>query len=42
MYNEGKGKGKDKEKHCEGEAKGKQIKELNDEGCKRFLGEKGN
>ena len=30
MYNEEKGKGKDKEKCCEGEAKGEQIKKLND------------
>ena len=31
MYNEGEDKGKDKGKHCEGEAKGKQVEELNDE-----------
>ena len=42
MYNEGEGKGKDKGKRCEGEAKGEQIEELNDEGCKRYLDGKGN
>ena len=33
---------KDEENRCEGEAKGKQVKKLNDEGCKRCLGEKRN
>jgi hypothetical protein len=42
VYNEGEGERKDKEKRCEREAKGKQVKELNDEGCKRCLGGKGN
>ena len=42
MYNEREGKGKNKGKHCKGEAKGKQIEELNGEGCKRYLGGKGN
>ena len=32
MYNTGEGKGKHKGKCCEGEAEGKQIEELNDEG----------
>ena len=31
MYNEREGKHKDEGKHCEGEAEGKQIEELNDE-----------
>ena len=38
MYNEGEDKGKDKGKRCEGEAKGEQVEELNDEGCTRYLG----
>ena len=42
MYNEREGKGKDKGKHCKGEAKGEQVKELNNEGCKRDLDGKGN
>ena len=42
MYNERESKDKDKGKHCEEEAKGEQVKELNDEGCKRCLGGKGN
>ena len=41
MYNEGKSKGKNEGKHCEREAKGKQIEKLNNEGCKRYLGGKG-
>ena len=42
MYNERKDKGKNKGKHCKEEAESKQVKELNDEGYKRCLGEKGN
>ena len=42
MYNEREGKGKDKGKRCEGEAKGEQVEELNDESCTRCLGGKGN
>ena len=42
MYNERESKGKNKGKCCKGEAKGKQVKELNDEGCKRCLDGKGN
>ena len=42
MYNQGKHECKDKGKCCEGEAKGEQIWKLNDEGCTRFLGGKGN
>jgi hypothetical protein len=42
VYNEGEGKRKDKGKRCEGEAKSKQVEELNDEGCTRYLGGKGN
>ena len=42
MYNKREGKGKDKEKHCKEEAKSKQVKKLNDEGCKKCLGGKGN
>jgi hypothetical protein len=42
VYNEGEGKRKDKGKHCKGEAKSEQVKELNDEGCKRYLGGEGN
>ena len=42
MYNEREDKGKDKGKCCEREAKGKRVKGLNDEGCKRCLDGKGN
>ena len=42
MYNEGKDKCKDKGKHCKGETKGEQVKDLNNESCKRYLGGKGN
>ena len=42
MHNEGEDEGKDEGKHCKREAKDKQVKELNNEGCKRCLGEKGN
>ena len=42
MYNKREGKGKDEGKHCKGEAKGEQVKKLNDKGCKRYLGGKGN
>jgi hypothetical protein len=35
VYNEREDEGKDKGKRCKGEAEGKQIKELNDEGCTR-------
>jgi hypothetical protein len=42
VYNEGKGECKDKGKHREREAESEQIEELNDEGCKRYLGGEGN
>ena len=42
MHNEGEDEGKDEGKHCKREAKDKQVKELNNKGCKRYLGEKGN
>jgi hypothetical protein len=42
VYNEGEGERKDKGKRCEGEAESEQIEELNDEGCTRYLGGKGN
>ena len=42
MYNKRENKGKDEGKCCEEEAKGEQVKELNDGGCKRYLGGKGN
>ena len=44
MYNKGEDKDKDKDKgkHCKGEVEGKQIEELNNGGCKRCLGGKGN
>jgi hypothetical protein len=42
VYNEGKGERKDKGKRCEGEAESEQVEELNDEGCTRYLGGKGN
>ena len=42
MYSEGEDKGKHKGKCCEGEAEGEQVEELNDEGCTRYLGGKGN
>jgi hypothetical protein len=42
VYNEGEGERKDKGKCCEGETESKQVEELNDEGCKRYLGGKGN
>ena len=42
MYNKREDKGKNERKHCKGEAEGKQVKKLNDEGCKRCLDGKGN
>jgi hypothetical protein len=42
VYNEGEGERKDKGKRCEGEAESEQVEELNDEGCTRYLGGKGN
>jgi hypothetical protein len=42
VYNKRENKDEDKGKRCKGEAKGKQVKELNDEGYKRCLGGKGN
>jgi hypothetical protein len=42
VYNEREGERKDKGKRCEGEAESEQIEELNDEGCTRYLGGKGN
>jgi hypothetical protein len=42
VYNEGEGERKDKGKRCEGETESKQVEELNDEGCKRYLDGKGN
>ena len=42
MYNEGEDEGKHKGKRCEGEAEGEQVEKLNDEGCMRYLGGKGN
>jgi hypothetical protein len=41
VYNEGEGERKDKGKRCKGEAESEQVKELNDEGCTRYLGGKG-
>ena len=42
MYNKEEDKCKDKEKHCKREAKGEQVEELNDKGCKRCLDRKMN
>jgi hypothetical protein len=41
VYNEREGERKDKGKCCEGEAKGEQVEELNDEGCMRYLDGRG-
>jgi hypothetical protein len=42
VYNEGEGECKDKGKCREREAESEQIEELNNEGCKRYLGGEGN